>query len=113
MDELFDASEETTDRYSMVTVTGEVDVATAPSLRSQLDQAIDRGRPLVVVDLRAVTFIDSTGLGVLIRASRRVDERHGALRLVVAEPRILKLFEITGLTELFSISSTPELAVGA
>jgi anti-sigma B factor antagonist len=113
MDEVFDTSEETTDRYSVVAVTGEVDVATAPTLRSRLDEAIDRGTPRLVVDLLSVTFIDSTGLGVLIGASKRVDERDGTMRLVVAEPRILKLFEITGLMDLFSIVPSLDQAIGS
>jgi anti-sigma B factor antagonist len=59
-----------------------------------------------------VTFIDSIGLGVLIGVSKRVGESGGILRLVVTEPRILKLFEITGLTDLFSIVPSVEKAVG-
>ncbi len=112
MDELFDMSEETTDRYSVVSVAGEVDVATAPMLRSRLDAAIDRGKPLLVVDLLSVTFIDSTGLGVLIGATKRVGGS-GAMRLVVSEPRILKLFEITGLMDVFSIVPSLDEAVTA
>jgi anti-sigma B factor antagonist len=61
---------------------------------------------MVVVDLLAVTFIDSTGLGVLIGARKRCVADDRTLRVVVAEPRILKVFEITGLTELFDIRPT-------
>lgn len=108
---MFDVSEETADRYHVVTVAGEVDVATAPRLRDRLDGAIDAGTPLLVVDLTSVTFIDSTGLGVLIGAAKRVDGTEGAMRLVIAEPRILKLFEITGLLDLFAIVSSREQAL--
>jgi anti-sigma B factor antagonist len=111
METVFDVSEETTDRYRVVTVTGEVDVATAPKLRDRLDGAIDGGTPLLVVDLSSVTFIDSTGLGVLIGAAKRVEDAGGILRLVIAEPRILKLFEITGLLDLFAIVSSREQAI--
>ncbi len=55
----------------MVAARGEVDVATAPALRAAVDEALDRGPADVVVDLPGVTFIDSTGLGVLIGARRR------------------------------------------
>jgi anti-sigma B factor antagonist len=113
MDEVFDVSQETTNRYCVVTVAGEVDMATAPSLRDRLNEAIDDGTPLLVVDLSSVTFIDSTGLGVLIGASKRVGVTDGALRLVIAEPRILKLFEITGLMDLFTIVSSRERALAA
>jgi anti-sigma B factor antagonist len=95
----------------VVTVAGEVDVASAPMLRNRLEEAIERGTPLLVVDLSTVTFIDSTGLGVLIGASKRIDHSGSTMRLVVSEPRILKLFEITGLTDLFSIVPSVEQAV--
>jgi len=59
-----------------------------------------------VVDLLGVTFLDSTALGVLVGALKRCREAGGDLRLVIAEPRILKVFEITGLTEVFTITPT-------
>jgi len=67
--------------------------------------------PLVVADLSKVTFIDSTALGVLIGARERCAGAGMTMRLVVAEPRILKIFDITGLTELFDIRSTRAEAV--
>ena len=60
----------------------------------------------MVVDLLRVSFIDSTALGVLIGGLKRSQSAGGLFRLVVAEPRILKIFEITGLTDLFSIFDT-------
>jgi anti-sigma B factor antagonist len=99
--------------YSVVSVAGEVDVATAPSLRDRLDEASAEGPPLLIVDLLKVTFIDSTALGVLITAHRQAEDAGTGLRLVIAEPRIIKIFEITGLTELFSIRPTrPEAVAG-
>jgi anti-sigma B factor antagonist len=98
---------------TVVAARGEVDVATAPALRDGLDEALDGGPGPVVVDLTGVTFIDSTGLGVLIGARRRCDEVGRELRVVVSEPRILKVFEITGLTELFTIHPSLDPAVGA
>lgn len=118
VDEVFEVSEEAVPeeaagRYRVISVAGEVDVATAPRLRERLDEAIDHGPPLLVVDLSSVTFIDSMGLGVLIGAAQRVDDVGGTLRLVIAEPRILKLFEITGLLEIFTIASSREQAIAA
>ena len=109
----FEISEERRDGTSVVSVSGEVDVATAPALRDCFDQVIERDTGPIVVDLADVSFIDSTGLGVLIGARKRCDEDERTLRVVVAEPRILKVFEITGLTELFSIHPSLELALGA
>jgi anti-sigma B factor antagonist len=101
------------DGSTVVAARGEVDVATAPALRDGLDEALDHDIGTVVVDLTGVTFIDSTGLGVLIGARRRCMEAGRELRVVVVEPRILKVFEITGLTELFTIHPSLEPALGA
>lgn len=103
MDQEFGISEERRDGSSVVSAWGEVDVATAPGLRDRLKQVIERDQGPVVVDLTAVTFIDSTGLGVLIGARKQCDDKGRALRVVMSEPRILKVFEITGLTEFFDV----------
>jgi anti-sigma B factor antagonist len=112
VDQAFGISELERDGVTVLSVTGEVDVATAPALRSRLDDTVDTvGGGTVVVDLTGVTFIDSTGLGVLIGARKRCSEAGRELRVVVSEPRILKVFEITGLTDLFAIHPSLDLAV--
>lgn len=98
---------------TIVSARGEVDVATAPALREGLDEAVAADAGAVVVDLTGVTFIDSTGLGVLIGARKRCLDADLELRVVVTEPRILKVFEITGLTELFAIHESLEPALEA
>ncbi|MGD0313224.1 MAG: STAS domain-containing protein [Acidimicrobiales bacterium] len=103
MDEAFGVVEHPGTVGPRIAVSGEVDVATAPTLREHLYEAIDRSSGPVIVDLLAVTFIDSTALGVLIGAQERCEERGTDLRIVLKEARILKIFEITGLTDLFSI----------
>jgi anti-sigma B factor antagonist len=100
-----DVTENLRNERAVVTAAGEIDLATSPALRTRLQDAIGAHR-LVIVDLSDVTFIDSTGLGVLIGGLRRVNEAGGELRIVVADPRVLKIFEITGLTGLFSIHSS-------
>jgi anti-sigma B factor antagonist len=78
-----------------------------------LQALIAAGSPTVVVDLLGVTFLDSTALGVLVGALKRCREAGGELPLVITEPRLLKVFEITGLTGVFPIYSTVEDAVGS
>ena len=88
-----------------VTLDGEVDVYTAPQLKERLVQLIDDGCVNVVVDLRGVGFIDSSGLGVLVSALRRARERDGAVRIVCTKDSVLKIFRITGLDKVFPIFS--------
>lgn len=97
--------------WSVLQVGGEVDVATAPRLREQLIKLVNDQRFRIVVDLGGVDFIDSTGLGVLIGALKRVRTHGGDLALVCGERRILKVFEITGLDQVFRIHETVDAAV--
>lgn len=100
------------DGWTVVGVSGEVDVATAPGLRARLIDLINEGHHRLVVDLSWVDFIDSTGLGVLIGALKRVRSHDGALLLVVDDPRVRKLFDITGLDQVFTIHPSLHEAVG-
>ena len=90
----------------VIAVSGEIDVATAPQLRECLHGVIAQGESTVVLDLLGVTFLDSTALGVLVGALKRCRELGGELHLVVADPRIMKIFEITGLTNVFTIGDS-------
>jgi len=99
------------DGWSVLAVGGEVDVATAPRLREQLISLVNDQQFLIVVDLTGVDFIDSTGLGVLIGALKRVRTHDGQLVLVCTERRILKVFEITGLDQVFQLVDTVDAAV--
>ncbi len=103
MDQTFEISEDDGGTVPVVSVVGEIDVATAPQLRDRLQARVASGSATVAVYLLVVTFLDSTALGVLVGALKRCREAGGDLRLVISEPRILKVFEITGLTEVFTI----------
>jgi anti-sigma B factor antagonist len=95
----------------VLAVRGEIDVATSPDMRELLQGLIEGEPQLLVVDMTDVSFIDSTGLGVLVEAVTGVRAGGGDLRLVVTQPHIIKLFELTGLDEVFSVtSSTREAA---
>ena len=99
------------DGWSLVEVGGEIDVATAPRLREQLIALVNDQRYHIVVSLVAVDFIDSTGLGVLISGLKRVRTHGGRFSLICTEPRILKVFEITGLLAVFNVCATFEDAI--
>jgi len=109
MDLRLDVSEQ--DDWSVLQVGGEIDVATAPRLREQLIRLVNDAKFRIVVDLEDVDFIDSTGLGVLIGALKRVRTHDGDLVLICTEPRIVKVFEITGLDQVFQIHPSLDAAV--
>ena len=99
--------------YAVVDVKGEIDVYTAPKLREKLIELVSEGSHNVVVNLEGVDFLDSTGLGVLVGALKRVKAHEGTLALVCTQDKILKIFKITGLTKVFPIHDSVEAATGA
>ena len=101
------------DQWSIVTVTGELDVYTAPALEESLASLIESGRTALVVDLGSVDFMDSTGLGMLITALKWVKDRDGRLGVVVSSDRVLKVFQITGLDAVLPLHATLQSAVSA
>lgn len=103
-------SRENGDR-TVVEVTGEIDVYTAPALREELSRLVDGEHTNLVVDLTQVSFMDSTGLGVLVGALKKVRTLGGDLQLVITQERILKVFRITALTQVFTIHSTLDEAL--
>ena len=109
MDLGLDVSEQ--NGYSVLAVSGEVDVATVPRLREQLHGLVAQGSNKIVVDLDSVDFLDSTGLGVLVGALKRVRSNDGELSLVCTQPRIRKVFEVTGLTKVFNLYDSVDEAV--
>ncbi len=111
MDQSFKIEDVEIDGIPVVSASGEIDVATAPPLRDRLQALTTSARSTVVVDLLGVTFLDSTALGVLVGALKRCREAGGDLPLVIDEPRILKVFEITGLTGVFPIFDSVRDAV--
>jgi anti-sigma B factor antagonist len=90
----------------VATVLGEVDVYTSPQLKTKLLESIDSGCSRLVIALDGVSFIDSSGLGVLVGALRRLKERGDDLRIVCTREQILRIFRITGLDKVFPIVAT-------
>src|SRR5215207_2076122 len=91
------------DDKHVVAVTGEIDLFTAPEFKQRVAAPIDAGRTLVIVDLTETTFIDSSSLGVLIGAHRRLLRLQGRLVVVCSNDAIVKTFRITGLDGVFTI----------
>lgn len=98
----------------VVHLQGEVDLASAPQLRRGIYELIDQGHHRVAVDLSGVEFMDSTGLGVLIGALKRLRESGGSMVLAGIRPAVSRVFEITGLDRIFTIhGSLTEIGVAS
>jgi len=93
----------------VVVVAGEIDLAVAPSLQACLEKLLDYGHLHIYVDLLEATFLDSIALGVLVGALEQCRKAGGDLHLVVNEPRILRVLEITGLSGTFTLHSSLDL----
>jgi anti-sigma B factor antagonist len=109
---LFIRDTRTTD-CTVVTIGGELDVATAPALRSHLSDLIANGRTRLVLDLAPLNFLDASGLGVLASTLGQLREQGGWLRLVGVHPRIRRLLVIARLTHALPEYASIALAVRA
>lgn len=96
----------------VVEVTGEIDLHSAAELRAALRPVCEQPKGRCVVDMRHVPFIDSTGVGVLVGALKRARDNDGLLFIVAPQSRVLRVFEITGLINAFSICDSVEEAIG-
>jgi anti-sigma B factor antagonist len=97
----------------LISLSGEVDLYTAPEFKQQLLDVIGQGGKEVVVDFTSTTFIDSTTLGVLVGGVKRLRMNEGRLSLVCSDRNITKIFEITGLDKVFEIYATRDEAISA
>ena len=95
----------------VISLTGEVDLYTAPEFKQQLLNVISEGGKDVIVDFSDTTFIDSTTLGVLVGGVKRLRTEDGRLSLVCSDRNITKIFEITGLDRVFTIYTTRDEAL--
>ena len=99
---------------AVVKVTGEVDVSTSSALRDSLLRVItDENHHALVVNLGSVSFLDSTGLGVLVGIWHRVGATRGCLALAAPSRQVRGILETTGLTKVLPIYATEEAAVQA
>ena len=93
-------------RGTVLTISGELDVASSQELEHELARLHEVS--LVVIDLRGLTFVDSTGLGVLVRAHQRAQERGCRLALVRGNGQVTRLLNLTGLDEQLLMGDSAE-----
>lgn len=97
-------------RTTVISVEGELDLATAPRLKWMLLDALADGHSRLILDLTLVTFMDSTALSVLVGVNRSLRDA-GALAIVSSNASVLKIFELSGMDGAFAISPTLEHAL--
>jgi anti-sigma B factor antagonist len=107
----FSIEDRTVGEAHVVAVRGEVDLFTAPEFKQRVMAPIGAGVDHVVVDLMETTFIDSSSLGVLIGAHRRLKSRGGRLVVACNADPIIKTFRITGLDTVFTLTDSVDAAV--
>lgn len=88
---------------AVVTLAGELDAFSSRQLARRLDELIDGGRHDVVIDLKALDFIDSTALGVLVGALRRARGHGGDVRLQEITPVTKRVFDLSGVSRVFNV----------
>lgn len=110
--ELTLSSREVGDR-TVIEVGGEVDVYTAPKLDAEITSIVGSGKSHIIVDLSGVEFLDSTGLGVLVKGLKHAKEAGGSLAVVATSDRIIKVFRITGLDSAIPLHDSVDSAAGS
>ena len=100
------------DGLTVLRVIGSVDLTTAPDLRERLIELVTEGRLRIVVDLTDTDFLDSTGLGALVGALKRLRAKDGDLQLVCGPGAVRRVFAITSLDRVFAIHDTVDEALG-
>jgi anti-sigma B factor antagonist len=98
-----DSTPTSADAWRVVRVTGEIDIQSSPILDESLQKAQAEGAWSIVVDLSGVSFLDSTGLSVLVAALKRGQDGGGGVRLTSPRSNVRRVLEVTGLAEVFHL----------
>ncbi|MDQ1000246.1 anti-sigma B factor antagonist [Neobacillus niacini] len=91
------------DKKIFVSVSGEIDAYTAPKLREELLPLTEGKNKVITVNLKDVSYMDSTGLGVFVGLLKQLNNNEGELKLVELSDRLKRLFKITGLSTIMNI----------
>lgn len=95
-------------RAAVVVVRGELDLASSPELEQQLERMLESDAELLVIDLRELEFMDSTGLSVIVSTHQRLSEAGRSLSVVKGPPQVQRLLDLTGVSERLRLVDTPE-----
>ena len=89
---------------AVIALQGEIDLHSSPALRKVLLDHVQQKTPRVLIDMSAVTYVDSSGVGTLVELKRKLDRQRGAVVLVGVQPRVRSVFEITQLDKFFTMA---------
>ncbi len=103
----FELGLEQVDGYAVVSLKGELDLATAPQLKTALTDLVSDGQQQICLDMAELQFIDSTGLNVIVGAVKEVEAAGGRLVLRSPTPATYKVFQITGLAAVLPVEDPP------
>ena len=95
-------------RTAVVAVSGELDLASSPELEQELERVWQSDPEQLVIDLRGLEFMDSTGLSIIVGAHQRLAENGRTLSLVRGSPQVQRLLDLTGVAERLQLVDTPE-----
>lgn len=93
---------------AIMTLKGEIDIYTATKLKEELNSLVSEHKADVIVDLKNVTYMDSTGLGTFVSALKQSEKAGSSLRLIRANDRLFRLFQVTGLDDVIDVHSEEE-----
>jgi anti-anti-sigma factor len=95
-------------RASVIAVTGELDLASSPMFEAELARVIESDAEQLILDLRELEFMDSSGLGTLVRAHQRAEETGKQFGLVKGPQQVQRLLTLTGVEDRLTLADTPE-----
>jgi anti-sigma B factor antagonist len=95
-------------RAVVIGVSGELDLASSPELERELERGNSSGAELLIIDLRKLEFMDSTGLSVLVRAHQKATESGKQLAVVKGPQQVQRLLSLTGVADRLTVVETPE-----
>jgi anti-sigma B factor antagonist len=95
-------------KATVIAVRGELDLASSPALQEELDRVSASDAEMLIIDLRELDFMDSTGLSVLVRAHQRAEEQGRQLAVVKGPQQVQRLLSLTGVSDRMTVVDNPE-----
>lgn len=99
------------EQVDVLEIVGEIDIHTAPRVQEAVERVAGPACRRLLLDLDRVPYIDSSGLVVLINALKRMQSHQGEVAFVCTNPHLIKVFDLTGLSQVMRIHPTTEAAV--